>query len=236
MTNKFLLKTILAFIAVLLSVNAFSQIKKQFSVENFDSIVLDGASSFVLIQSDKNRVEVIMETEDVMNYIKINNKENKLVINTTGKNKDVSKLCSKLVFRIYYKAINNIFFEGAGKLTAEGIIKSNSLNVKMKGAGTITIEIKSRNFNVQMNGAGTITVVGISESSNFNLSGVGSIAADKLISQNTKAVVNGIGQIKVFADKRLEATINGIGSIYYLGSPVDKVFTKNGLGSVKPLK
>lgn len=234
--NTFKLKASILTIALLFSFSLFSQITKQIPLDSFNAITLEGASSFVLIPSTQNKVELIIETEDIMDYIKINVENKQLFINTTGKNKNISKISSKLIFKIYFKSIQRVEFEGAGKLTTEGTIKAQKLVAKLKGAGSMNLKINSYNFTGRMNGAGSLTVKGKCENSNLKLSGVGSIKASQLNSKKTVAMVNGIGQIKVFASKLLEAEVNGIGSIYYAGKPVTRNFSTNGLGSIKPFE
>jgi len=236
LVNRFKFRTATLTLILFLSFNLLGQNTKVISLEPFHNITLEGASSFVLIPSTQNKVEIIIETEDVMNYIKINVKNDQLFINTTGKNKDLSKICSKLIFKIYFKSIYSLAFEGAGKLTTEGTIKAQKLVAKLKGAGSMDLKINSYNFVGRMNGAGSLLVKGKCENSNLKLSGVGSIKAHQLNSKKTVAKVNGIGQIKVSVSKQLEAEVNGIGSIYYAGNPSKKIFSKNGLGSIKPLK
>lgn len=46
--------------------------------------------------------------------------------------------------------------------------------------------------------------------------------------------VNGAGQMDVLATRRLEAQLNGVGSIVYAGNPPELVTTINGVGSISP--
>ncbi len=236
MINKTLLKISFAFVAILLSINAFSQITKEIELKDFHKLTLEGASSYILIQSDHNKLEVEVQKEDVMDYIKINNERGELKINTTAKNKNVSRVCSKLVFKVYYVNVSVISFGGAGSLRSQNQMNTNVLRANMNGAGSLHLNIKCQGFTGSVSGTGSLDVQGVCKKSNLKLSGVGSIKATKLISEDTKVVVSGVGHAKVYASHRLIAEVNGVGSIYYLGNPTEKHFEKNGIGTIKPLK
>ena len=171
-----------------------------------------------------------------MDYLRIINEGNTLLINTTSKNKNVSQLCSKLNFKIYFKEINSISLEGSGHLESEKQIVVNRLVARLKGQGGIKLNIKCSSFEGSVSGAGSLVLKGTCEDSKLELSGVGNIKATKLITEKTKITVNGVGSAKVYASEKLIATLNGVGSIKYLGDPKQKVFDKNGLGSIKELE
>ena len=235
MNNKSFIKITLLFLGLSLSLNLFSQITKEIALKDFVTINLVGASSYILIPSDENKIEVEVKDEDVMNYIKIVNEQNRLLINTTSKNKNVSKLCSELTFKVYFKEINEILFGGAGYLKNEGTIKTDKFKVNLKGAGDISLNINCSDFKGSVKGTGTLNAKGQCKNSYLSLSGVGNIKATKLISENTNIEVSGVGSAKVYASEKLVANLNGVGSIKYLGEPKKKIFDKNGLGSIKEL-
>ncbi len=235
MNNQSFIKITLLLLILSFSVNLFSQITKEIALKEFVKINLIGASSYVLIPSDVNKLEVEVEDEDVMNYIKIVNEKNRLLINTTSKNKNISKLCSKLIFRIYFKEINMVSFEGSGHLESEKQIETNLFKVSLKGQGSIKLNIKCSSFKGSVNGTGSLMLKGSCVNSELDLAGVGNIKATKFITENTKVTVSGVGSAKVYASEKLAANLNGVGSIKYLGEPKRKIFDKNGLGSIKEL-
>ncbi len=235
MTNKFLLKISFVFIAFLFSINAFSQITKEIDLKDFHKLTLEGASSYILIQSDHNKLEVEIQKEDVMDYIKINNERGELKINTTAKNKNISRVCSKLVFKLYFVNISVISFDGAGSLNSDNQMNTNILRAEMNGAGNLHLNVKCQSFTGNVSGTGSLEVQGVCEKANLKLSGVGSLKATKFITKDSKVTVSGVGHAKVYASHRLIAEVNGVGSIYYLGNPSIKQFEKNGIGTIKPL-
>lgn len=228
-------KIIVLSLALLSYVLSFSQITKELSVNDFNKIVLEGASYFTLIQSDVNKVEVIVEDEDIMDYIKITDDNKVLTINTVSKNKNIIKTCSALNFKIYFKNIEKLDFEGAGSVSSVDVIKSDELEVILGGAGSIKIEINSKLFTGKMNGAGSLEIIGLAKKTNLIIRGVGKLKASTLIAQETTVKLSGVGYAEVFANKRLRVLLNGIGSIKFAGNPSRKNIEINGIGSVKAL-
>ena len=229
------LKSYILSLGLLCSILSFSQITKTFKVDNFDQIVLEGASHFTLIQSDFNKVEVVVEDEETMDFIKITDDYNILTINTVSKNKNVSKTCSTLNFKIFFKNIEFIDFSGAGSVNSQGIIHSDKLKVILGGVGNVKVEVNCKSFIGQMNGAGSLEVIGLCKQTKLSVKGVGSAQASNLVSEDTFVTLSGVGYAEVFANNKLEAKLNGIGSIKYAGNPTHKNFELNGIGSIKAL-
>ena len=223
-------------LSLLLVVSGFSQVTKTIKVNSFNKLVLEGAAYFTLIPSDVNKIVVVAEDDEIMDFVKIDDKNNALTINTVSKNKNVGITCSSLKFKIYFRKINKLDFSGAGSVNSKGIIKTDELLVLLGGAGNIKIEVNCKSFTGKMNGAGSLEVIGITQKSKLLMKGVGSMKASTLVSEDTFITLNGVGYADVFANKKLTATLNGIGTINYAGDPSYKDFNINGIGSVKKLK
>ena len=228
-------KNLAVSLSLLFSILSFSQITKEFNVDNFDKIVLEGASYFTLIQSDLNKVEVVIEDEEILDFIKTTVENKVLTINTVSKNKNVNKTCSSLNFKIYFKDIEKVDFAGAGSVTGKGIIESDKLEVILGGAGNVKVEVNCQLFTGKMNGAGSLEVIGLSKKTELFVRGIGNVKASTLVSEDTFVTLSGVGYAEVFANKKLEAKLNGIGTIKYAGDPSSKNFEINGIGSVKAL-
>ena len=228
-------KNFIVSFGLLFSILSFSQTSRENMVDNFDEIILEGASSFILIPSDVNKVEVILEDEELLDFIEITVENNVLRINTVSKNKSVSSTWSSLSFKIYFKNIKKVDFAGAGSVSCQDIIKSDELEVILGGAGNINIEVNCRLFRGEMNGTGSLEVVGLSNKTKLLVRGVGNAKASTLVSEETFVTLSGVGYAEVFAHKKLKAVLNGIGTIKYAGDPSHKSFDINGIGSVKAL-
>jgi hypothetical protein len=230
------LKIIVSVILLVIALSGFSQITKEFPQENFNTLQTEGVSSFLLIQSDENKVEVIVENKEIIDYIDIKVTDGILAINTTSKNKNISKMFSKLTFKVYFRNLEYIVFSGAGSIKSENPIKSKKLEAELEGTGNIDLIANTQKFTGKMKGTGSFSIEGNSQSTELFVAGVGSLNATNLISKNTSIVLNGVGHAQVYASENLEATLNGLGSIKYTGNPQNKDFEVNGLGSIKELE
>ena len=137
-----------------------------------------------------------------------------------------------LKLQITYTNLEEIVFNGMGNLINKDVIESFDFRVVNNGVGTIALHVDVKTLYSKLDGAGTLLVSGSAEEHTCNLNGAGKIDARKLEAESAKAVANGIGSIAVFASKKLEAKLVGIGNITHFGNP-DKVESKiQGIGSI----
>lgn len=82
-------------------------------------------------------------------------------------------------------------------------------------------------------GVGDVSVKGKTVNANLTSKGVGDVEAADLEAENVKASSNGVGNITCYATQSLNAAVKGVGSINYKGDPIQKTFSKKGVGSIK---
>jgi len=88
---------------------------------------------------------------------------------------------------------------GSGSIKAKGIV-AEKIKVKIEGSGDIALEGHVTNFQAELDGTGTIE-------------------ASKLIASSATASIGGAGNINLQVTNSLKATVNGSGTIAYLGNP-----------------
>ncbi len=96
----------------------------------------------------------------------------------------------------------------------------------IEGAGMAELNnIHGEAIDIGFQGAGRLVAKGRVNQLKLNAQGVGDV--------DTKVSFEGIGAVKVYASERLDATVQGMGSLNYYGNP--KVINKSveGIGSVK---
>ncbi|NDW09511.1 GIN domain-containing protein [Dysgonomonas sp. 520] len=99
--------------------------------------------------------------------------------------------------------------------------------VTLNGSGKIEMkDIKLGPVSASINGSGYIKMKGEAESGRLLINGSGNIDANGLKLQVANCKINGSGNIKVRVAQRLDAALNGTGSIKYKGSP--KTVNKSG--------
>ncbi|MBC3861614.1 DUF2807 domain-containing protein [Undibacterium jejuense] len=103
-----------------------------------------------------------------------------------------------------------------------------------QGAGSTKINnLNSDNFELLYEGAGSLTANGKVSHLTIRSQGVGSIDTKDVSAQEVDVRGEGIGSISVTAFEKLNATLQGIGSLTYYGHPRTIKKSVEGIGSIK---
>jgi hypothetical protein len=105
--------------------------------------------------------------------------------------------------------------------------------ILLSGAGTVHVtDLQTSSLNVRISGAGDMTVKGAAQSQTVKLSGAGNYNAKDFQTESADVMITGAGNARVSASQMLTATVSGAGVISYYGSPrVNQRIT--GIGSIK---
>lgn len=204
--------------------------------KGFESISSDLVGNIIFTQeSEKSATLKIIAPEEYLRQIKVEVKNNILVLTNNSKLKNRKKIKGVTIY-ISAPTINSIKLDGVGNLTINNGLESNSLSLLSKGVGNINIkQLKCNDLTVDNYGVGNVTLTGTTKNVVYKSDGVGSIKAEDLKAETVKADCNGVGSITCYATSKLTARISGIGSIRYRGNPQEKVFNKDGIGGIKSL-
>jgi hypothetical protein len=108
-------------------------------------------------------------------------------------------------------------------------------SVVLNGPVVATIEgMSGPRLALAVNGAGSLNASGQVSALDARLDGAGDLKMAGLQAVDASVSVNGAGSIDMQVTGRLEATINGVGSITYAGNPREVVRHVNGVGSISP--
>jgi hypothetical protein len=104
----------------------------------------------------------------------------------------------------------------------------------LSGAGDVLMRgIHGDTFTLTIDGAGDVEVTGSTDVLRVSLDGAGDVNAKQLTARYAVADLSGAGNISVNATDRLDASIDGVGVIDYVGAPrVTK--SVSGAGHVGP--
>jgi len=106
--------------------------------------------------------------------------------------------------------------------------------VAVEGAGEVKLnQIRGERLDVNYRGAGSMNINGAVKAFRMQAEGVGEVDAKSFLADDVNVVFRGIGDVKVFARNRLDATVQGIGNVTYYGRPRAVNKSASGLGSVK---
>lgn len=106
-----------------------------------------------------------------------------------------------------------------------------SLVVNGATAATLT-GLSGGELRLELNGASSLEASGSVDRVDARLSGAGSMDLSRLVAAKASVEANGAGNIKVHATSVLDARVNGVGTVRYLGNPAEVHKSINGLGSI----
>lgn len=102
-----------------------------------------------------------------------------------------------------------------------------------EGAGEIKLnDVRGERFDVNYRGAGSLRMSGEVKTFFMQADGVGEVDARSLVADNVDVTFRGVGDVRVHARNRLDAKVQGIGSLTYYGKPRIVNKSASGLGSV----
>jgi len=102
-----------------------------------------------------------------------------------------------------------------------------------EGAGEIKLNnVRGERLDVNYRGAGSMAISGQVKTFKMSAEGVGEVDSKALVANDVDIRFQGVGDVKVYAKDRLDAKVQGMGSLSYYGNP--RVVNKSvaGIGSV----
>lgn len=116
----------------------------------------------------------------------------------------------------------------------EFVVEVKSLeSLNIDGVGSIEVkDIQGKRLSVSLDGVGSTTIAGNVDVLDLSLSGVGSFNGEEFKTKQATVRHEGVGSAVVNVSEQLDATLSGVGSVEYIGSPQVRQSTK-GVGKVK---
>ncbi|MAZ93133.1 MAG: DUF2807 domain-containing protein [Bacteroidales bacterium] len=225
-----------AFLSILflsISATSFSQKIKEINVDNFNQVKFEGSAQWFIIPSNNERVVIESKSEEVFDYIDVYKEGQQLIVSTTEKSKNITKLFRSVTIKVYVSSLNAAFLSGVGSVKMEEKLSSETFTATLRGTGNMHLNLECDSFGGHVYGTGGLNIIGSAKSLVVTVEGVGSFNGYEFEALDVDATVSGVGGAKVYASQTLTATINGVGSIRYKGDPVNKNFSSNGVGTIK---
>jgi len=201
---------------------------KTYELGNFTKIYLEGGYKVYLVQGDENKVVVKASDNDVFDYLKIKNTDNKLRLK-------VEEDCfnyDRIILYITFKELESIKIEGGVKLKTKGYLDLNDFKMYVAGGAKIELNLKADDVQIVGEGGILFELDGVAKSLDIKITGAGNIDADELRAKNVTVGIEGVGTASVYATETLNAKIEGVGTIKYRGNPKVTKYV-DGFGSVK---
>lgn len=173
---------------------------------NLKELVSSGIFEVMIHVNPKNQPALIVEAEDnIIPLINFQMKNDSLNL----KMKESISNCEKIQIILSIQSLNKIELSGLGRVT--GIIFNDSLKIKNSGSGQINLS-------------------GIVHDLDIKLSGNGSLNLSDLYSNNTHAIISGMGNVNAIATNTFSGEISGMGNITVDGNPNQFDASKSGMG------
>jgi Putative auto-transporter adhesin, head GIN domain len=124
--------------------------------------------------------------------------------------------------------------QGEGPVTARITMpKLDSMTLNGTGVSQIT-GISGAQLSLIVQGTGGVVAAGQIDSLKVRINGTGTMDLSHLVATAATAAVNGAGSLTVNSTASLDAEVNGVGSISYLGHPGKVESAIHGVGSISP--
>ena len=130
-------------------------------------------------------------------------------------------------------AILNLTFNTSALNQVRNVLAKSLESLNIKGVGSVEVKnIQGKRLSISLNGVGSMTISGNVDVLALNLSGVGSFHGEEFKTKQARVRNSGVGSAVVNVSDRLDATVSGVGSVEYIGSPEVQKSVK-GVGTFK---
>lgn len=200
------------------------------TVNAIDEIELAGNFNVTVHPSNTYKVDIVAESNL---YSAIAISEENGVLKISHKNNITLLPSNDIAIEIYTPSLSRIKTSGASDIHFKEQILSNETFVfESAGSTTSNLKVKANSVTINNAGAGDITITGQANEVFIKSSGAASIDAGRLIAFDATMALSGAGSGTVYASKKLKATISGVGSITYLGNPINIEKKVKGMGNI----
>jgi hypothetical protein len=190
--------------------------QKEYKVDDFTKVVVDGGASIVYKSSDSGKV-VVDTQEDLFQYVRVSSDGETLTLDLTDK---IWKTNTKVKITVYTPKLTEVTVNGAVQFVDSDTIKGKDFAFNVYGAcdGDITMDVDS--FKAMLAGTGNTVYHGSATTINADIAGAGNLDGLDLKTKEAKITINGAGSGSISCSDTLDVTINGLGNLDYAGDPV----------------
>jgi hypothetical protein len=185
-------------------------------VAGFDDVLWDATGQLTIEQTGRERL-VIEAERDVLRRIVTRVQGTRLEIGFAP-----GRVESKLPirFRLELRHLRRLELRGSGS-TVSGPLRADELTLALHGSNDLRIEaLDARRVDLLHAGAGDVLIRrGRVDVQRIVLEGSGTVDATALDARSSDVLLSGAGQVRLAAEQRLAARIDGSGDIVYRGQP-----------------
>jgi len=202
--------------------------KRNYPVENFDKIFIDGNYRVYLSHSTQPFLKIEAPSDDMYDAIDVNSDGNSLKLSVKKKGFNLNRI----ELRIGCPLLSELHVNGSLKLTTDGYLDVKDLDILLEGGANVDMSLKAEDINVKSEGGVILELRGVANRLNVKVSGTGHVNARELTTKDVTFRVEGVGFGSVYATNLLDVRIEGVGKVTYKGQPQVKRIIE-GLGKVE---
>lgn len=180
-------------------------------VAPFESIVMEGAAKLEITVGERPSLEVSGH-EKAVARVQTRVEDNTLHIKGRARDWVIKNDSSRLTIKITLPRLQALRLQGGNDVRLAGL-SGGETTIRAEGAANIDGHGHLDQLTVRMSGAGHADL-------------------SRLVTSEAKVTVDGVGSVVVNARDALDATMNGVGAIFYTGSPSRVSTRMNGLGTI----
>ena len=184
----------------------------------FDSIEISGAAIVRFAQGAAEQVRLEGD-EDAQKSVDLEVRNGVLHIRPGGSWKFWSGERARI--DITARELRRVAISGAADFSAMQPVRCEKLDVSISGSGLGRFDkLQADSLRFRVSGAGDGQIAGSVNELEITVSGRGEFRGENLSSQRAKVVVNGIGEVRVWATEWLGVNVSGVGTVDYWGTPL----------------
>ncbi|MCW3087584.1 MAG: hypothetical protein JWQ78_970 [Sediminibacterium sp.] len=231
-TNLNIMKTLFVALLVFTGLQSYAQwpwekiegngrlSKETRQLNDYTAITSAGSWDVMIAYGESNSIQLEGD-ENLLPYIETKVENGKLSIKTTKNVNLRSK--NKITVYVSLTRLTGISLSGSGDIIGKGRFSNDGTSeFRLSGSGSIQVSLdKVRAAEVSISGSGNIRLSGSANTVTARISGSGNADCGDLICEDATAHVSGSGDVKLNANKSVEASISGSGNVSYRGAASD---------------
>lgn len=201
---------------------------REFPVESFNKIFVEGNFKVFLYQAEKPYLRVVAPSDDLYDAMIVETRNSTLEISVGKPNFNLSRV----ELHIGFGELQALHAKGGMKLVTDGFVEVDDFKVLVEGGARVNMKMKARSIGVVSNGSAIFDLSGITNTLSVKVAGAGHVNARELTAKEVTFRVEGVGFGSVYATDLLDVKIEGVGKVTYKGSPTVRRIIE-GLGKVE---
>jgi len=248
LSNRWLILSVVFFTSCSFTTGHGPVVTKNYEVEEFTGVVLEGSFDLFVSQGDELKVTAT-GNDDILERLIVVVEDNELHVslkpgaytNFTLKVNVAMPYFNRVrlagsgdLVLSEFKGLDkvDVVLDGSGDIRSDGTLNvAGPVTCLLDGSGDIGLKLNALSVNARLEGSGDIDLSGKATELQAQLDGSGDIQAYGLEVLRCTADLEGSGNIDVNASEQLHATLDGSGDISYRGKP-DVKSNLEGSGSI----